>query len=154
MAHKLTSYTYGIKHQYYKATMKLLLILIPFLLYSCEKESDTLGVQSFSYSGCTHTGISGMKDSTQYQILNNRYLKINRTNVVYNCGLDSINVSLSNEGNTVWISEIGYIGLPANCKCGIDLEYTIGPFEPKTYLILINGNPGKSITFSLNPRHR
>jgi hypothetical protein len=130
-----------------------LAITILLLLNACGKTDKELNVQSISFQSPSLPG----KDTTLFEVHDNGFLTIYHTNVDFYASVDSLDVSLSSDGSTIWISEIPYYHVcPSNTYCRdthheYDLVYTIGPLERKTYGIVINNQPGLMVNIPCSP---
>ncbi len=122
---------------------------------SCEKNTpDSLSVRSILYTGCNKLksdhATSKSDDCIKYQFIDNKYLKISRSNVSFNCATDSLGIDLNQKNNSIVITETGRFSRAANCNCLNDFEYTIGPLDQKSYAISIHEDHGGSMTFYID----
>ncbi|HEY4789609.1 MAG TPA: hypothetical protein VIH57_26345 [Bacteroidales bacterium] len=129
---------------------RLLSYALIIVLGSCEKEIDySIRVQEFTYQPSEVNSLSPFQDCVEYQDWDGVHLKIKRTNVVFNCGLDSIEVYTVPSDSVIKIFEIGHVTLPAYCNGTFNMEYTVGPLEPgKNYSIIITEYSVDKKTFS------
>jgi hypothetical protein len=134
--------------------MRMLVIIsaLFLLLNACAIDDNELRVQSISFHGS-----GGVKDTAEFDVQDNGFLTIYHSNVRFSATLDSIDISLSVQGNTIQISEIPYYYIcPPHSYCmqhsqEYDLVYTIGPLARKTYFIIIGNQPGYVVNIPFAP---
>ena len=137
---------------------KFLLISI-ILFSSCTKEddkttliSDPPTIDNISHTGCKKLKSSNLvtQDCVNYEVYNNNYLKINRTNVAFNCCIDSVIVEIiENQNYYITIKETENAA-PCNCNCLYDLEYIIGRLNYGIYTINIIEQYADTMTFTID----
>lgn len=133
----------------------LLITIVLCIQTSCKHDkADSLSFRSVSFTGCNQvksgSAASKSNDCIKYQLIDNKYLKIFRSNVSFNCATDSLILNINQTSNFISITETGHFLRAANCDCLHDFEYTIGPLNQKSYTILINEEHGGKMTYFID----
>lgn len=125
------------------------------LVVACKKDKgNELEIRSVVFYGCTKNKAANDGIATagcaNFSIDSRRYLKINRTNVKLNCGVDSLILNMDHSSNSISIYETGKANPPAYCNCYMSFDYTIGPLNKSNYEINIHSAAGDIISFIIN----
>lgn len=127
----------------------ILIIPLSFFLITCDKDSADIQVKSLNFNGCDKSkSISSSTACTKFETYSSNYLKISRTGILLNCGVDSISVSIVNKGGEVTIIEQDHAKKVAFCNCIVSYNYIIGPLEKANYSIKIQGCKGELTEFN------
>ncbi len=118
----------------------MFVIVVTSLLISCEKSTfNHFKVYDMKHEGCkTFKSLTGKnQDCIEYQTVNDSYLKIYRTNAAFNCCIDNINITSTNQEGIITVKETEICPHPCDCICLYDLEYIIGPLEYGNYTLRV-----------------
>ncbi|MGI5914532.1 MAG: hypothetical protein ACOX5K_07445 [Bacteroidales bacterium] len=142
MKHLLKGINIKYKIQKQKIMNKIItMFLLPFVLIiatgvSCEREQEgeKIYVTDFSYSEHVYD-INNTTNKISLTAIQNDRLHINHYNTINSCCGGDLFVTCELRNDTIIVVE-GSTDLSCDCAAFYDMEYSLGPLNPKEYILM------------------